>query len=335
MVCAYFYNMKQHDNNKEKMKAMVYTQYGPPQVLHLKEVTKPVPLDNEVLIRIKATAVNSGDWRLRKADPAGVRLFFGLMKPNRNILGGVLSGEIESVGKNVKRYKVGDQVFGATGMSFGAYAEYKCLPENGIFSIKPGNLSHEEAAVIPFGGTTALHFIRKAKVSRGQKVLIFGASGAVGTAAVQLAVHLGAEVTAACSTANLELVKSLGASSVIDYTREDYSKDVEMYDVVYDTVNKSSYSSLLRFVRKDGTLVLGAAEMGGMMRGLWTSLTSKLKVLTGLVSQTGDDVNYLKGLIEAGQFKPVIDRTYSLEQLAEAHEYVEKGHKKGNVAIRV
>lgn len=317
------------------MKAMIYTEYGPPSVLHLAEVTKPVPKPNEVLIRIKATAANSGDWRLRKADPFGVRLFFGLMKPGLRILGGVFSGEIESVGKNVKRYKAGDEVFGATGMSFGAYAEYKCLPEDGIFSIKPKNINHQEAAVIPFGGTTALYFIKKAKVHEGQKVLILGASGAVGTAAVQIAAHLGAEVTAVCSTANMELVRSLGATRVIDYTKEDFSKSTESYDVIYDTVNMSSYESRLKPLTKDGTFVVGAGGLSEMTRGLWTSLTSKRKVLTGVISQTGEGVNYLKGLIEAGKLKPVIDKTYPLEQLAEAHEYVEKGHKKGNVAITV
>lgn len=206
------------------MKAVVYNQYGPPAVLQLKEVPMPTPGDREVRIKIRATAANSGDSRLRKADPFGVRLFFGLLKPNRNILGGVFSGEIESVGKDVTLYKVGDEVFGATGMSFGAYGEYKCLPEDGIFSIKPGKLTHTEAAVIPFGGTTALHFLKKANIQKGQKVLILGASGAVGTAAVQLAAYLGAEVTGVCSPSSMELVKSLGAKKVIDYTREDFTK---------------------------------------------------------------------------------------------------------------
>lgn len=317
------------------MKAMVYTQYGPPQVLQLQKVNKPVPKDNEVLVRIKATAANSGDARLRRADPPGVRLFFGLTKPNRNILGSVFSGEIESIGKNVKRYKVGEQIFGATGMSFGGYAEYKSLPEDGIFTLKPVNLSHEEAAVIPFGGATALHFIRKANIRKGQKVLIIGASGAVGTAAVQLAIHLGAEVTAVAGSANMNLLKSLGAVKVIDYTREDFSTGGETYDVIYDTVNMNSYESRLARLSPDGVLILGAGGLSEMFRGLWTSLTSKRRVVMGVISQNGEDVEYLKGLAEKGLLKPVIDKTYSLEQLADAHAYVEQGHKKGNVAITV
>lgn len=317
------------------MKAMVYTQYGPPQVLQLQKVNKPVPKDNEVLVRIKATAANSGDARLRRADPPGVRLFFGLTKPNRNILGSVFSGEIESIGKNVKRYKVGEEIFGATGMSFGGYAEYKNLPEDGIFTLKPVNLSHEEAAVIPFGGATALHFIRKANIRKGQKVLIIGASGAVGTAAVQLAIHLGAEVTAVAGSANMDLLKSLGAVKVIDYTREDFSTGGETYDVIYDTVNMNSYECRLARLSPDGVLILGAGGLSEMFRGLWTSLTSKRRVVMGVISQNGEDVKYLKGLAEKGLLKPVIDKTYSLEQLADAHAYVEQGHKKGNVAITV
>ena len=315
------------------MKAIVYTQYGSPAVLHLKEVMMPTPKDHEVRIRIRATAVNSGDCRLRKADPFGVRLFFGLMRPNRNILGGVFSGEVESVGKDVTLYKVGDEVFGATGMSFGAYGEYKCLPESGIFSVKPGGLSHMEAAAIPFGGTTALHFLRKANIQKGQKVLIIGASGSVGTSAVQLAAYFGAEVTAVCGPSGVDLVKSIGAKKVIDYTREDFTKSTETYDVIYDTVGKDSYVKCMSSLSNTGTLILGASGMAGMMKGLWTTMTSKRKVITGVISQKAADVSFLKALIEGGKLKPVIDRIYKLSQMVAAHTYVDGGHKKGNVAI--
>jgi NADPH:quinone reductase-like Zn-dependent oxidoreductase len=317
------------------MKAIVYFKYGAPEVLQLNDVEKPTPKDNEILIKIKATAVNSGDVRLRKADPFAVRFFFGLTKPKKNILGGVLSGEIEAIGANVKRYKVGDSVFGATGMGFGAYAEYKCLPESAVLALKPNNITHEEAAVIPFGGMTALHFIKKANIQSGQRILINGASGAVGTAAIQLAKYYGAYVTGVCSTANINLVKSLGADEAIDYTKEDFTKNGKTYDVIFDTVDKISFSDSLKSLNKKGILILGASGIAGMLQGLWTSITSSKKVITGIISQKTEDMIFLKTLIEKGKMKPVIDRTYSITQMAEAHAYVEKGHKKGNVAITV
>ncbi len=315
------------------MKAIVYTHYGPPEVLQLKEVEKPLPKDNEILLKVKATAVNSGDWRLRKADPFAVRLFFGLMKPKINILGSVFSGEVERVGKDVKLFKIGDQVFGHTDMRFGAYAEYKCLPENGTLALKPDNLSHTGAAIIPFGGTAALYFIKKAAIKPGQKILIYGASGAVGSTAVQLAKYFGATVTGVCSTANIDLVKSLGADKVIDYTKEDFTQNDEMYDVIFDTVNKISFSRSLKSLNKNGLLILSAAGMSDMFQGFWTSMTSSKKVITGLISHNAEDIIFLKELIETYKLKPIIDKTYPLEQIAEAHAYVEKGHKKGNVAI--
>ncbi|MBW4362035.1 NAD(P)-dependent alcohol dehydrogenase [Flavobacterium taihuense] len=319
------------------MKAIVYTQYGSPEVLELRDVEKPIPKDNEILIRIRATAVNSGDVRLRKADPFAVRLFFGLFKPKINLLGSVFSGEIESIGSGVQRFKVGDDVFGHTDMSFGTYASYKCFPEKGSIALKPTTITHQEVAVIPFGGTTALHFLKKASIQKSQKVLIFGASGAVGTAAVQLAKYFGANVTGVCSTINVDLVKSLGADKVIDYTKEDFSKNGETYDVIFDTVNKMSISDSLRSLKVCGTLILSAAGFSEMVQGTWTSITSskKIKVLNGIISHTAEDINFLKMLIDADQLKPVIDRTYSLEQMVEAHTYVEKGHKKGNIAIEI
>lgn len=315
------------------MKAIVYTQYGPPGVLQLKEVEKPLPKDNEILLRVKATAVNSGDWRLRKADPFAVRLFYGLTKPKINILGSVFSGEVEKVGKDVTLFKIGDNVFGHTDMRFGAYAEYICLPENGSLALKPDRLTHTEAAVIPFGGTTALHFIKKAKIKSGQKVLINGASGAVGSIAVQLAKYFGANVTGVCSTANIDLIKSLGADKVIDYTKEDFTKTGEVYDIIFDTVNKISFSRALRSLNKNGLMILSAAGMSEMLQGFWTSKTNSKKVMTGVISHKAEDIIFLKKLVEDGKLKPVIDKTYPLEKIAEAHAYVEKGHKKGNVAI--
>lgn len=317
------------------MKAAVYTQYGSPEVLQTKEVTKPEPKANEILLKIKATAVNSGEVRLRKADPFAVRFLFGLTKPKLNILGAVFSGEVESIGKDVTRFKVGDQVFGHTDMKFGAYAEYICVAEDGSLAMKPTNISHNEAATIPFGGTTALHFIKKADIKPGQKVLIVGASGAVGSAAVQLAKSYGAIVTGVCSTSNVALVRSIGADKVIDYKKEDFTQNGEVYDVIYDAVKTISIFRSAKSLKKNGIMILGAAMISEMIQGLFTSITSGRKVLMGVISHKAEDINFLKTLIEKGKYKPVIDRTYSLEQIAEAHAYVEKGHKKGNVAINI
>lgn len=317
------------------MKAIVNTRYGPPEVLQLKEVEKPQPKDHELLVRIVATAVNSGDWRLRKAEPYAVRFFFGLRKPRISILGGVFSGEIEAVGKDVTLFNVGKPVFGSTGMRFGAYAQYICLPENSAIALKPDILSHKEAAVIPFGASTALHFLRKANIKAGQNVLIYGASGSVGTAAVQLAKYYGANVTAVCSTTNLEMVNSIGADKVIDYTKTDFTKSTEIYDVIMCTTNKLSFSQSIKSLHKKGTLILSDAGMREILKGIWTSISSSQNVLTGVISQDAGTMQFLKELIDNGKLKPVIDRTYSLEHMAEAHAYVELGHKKGNVAVTV
>jgi NADPH:quinone reductase-like Zn-dependent oxidoreductase len=317
------------------MKAAVYTQYGQPAVLHIKEVPKPTPGHNEILLSVKATAVNSGDVRLRKADPFAVRFLFGLIRPKISILGTVFSGEVESVGKGVKNFKVGDFIFGHTDMNFGAYAEYKCIPENGSLALKPANIKHGEAASIPFGGVTALHFIKKANIKPGQKVLIVGASGAVGSAAVQIAKSYGANVTGVCSTANIALVKSLGADEVIDYTKEDFTQNGGKYDVIFDTVRTISVSRSLKSLTKNGIMILSAAGMQEMLQGLWLSKTRSVKVMTGVIGHSAADIIFLKELIEAGKYKPVIDKTYSLEQITEAHTYVEKGHKKGNVVISI
>ncbi len=317
------------------MKAAVYDHYGSPQVLQLKEVPKPIPKKNEILISIKATAVNSGDVRLRKADPFAVRFFFGLFKPKIKILGSVFSGEVESVGINVKLFKEGDQVFGHTTMSLGAYAEYICVPEDGSLALKPANIEHIQAAAIPFGGVTALYFIKKALLKEHQKILVVGASGAVGTAAIQLAKSYGAIATGVCSTANIDLVKSIGADHVIDYTKEDFTRNGEVYDLIFDTVNTISVSRSLRSLTKKGVMILSAAGMAQMFRGMWINTTTNRTVLMGVIRHNAEDISFLKKLIETDKFKPVIDRTYPIEQIAEAHAYVETGHKKGNIAINL
>ena len=319
------------------MKVMVYSKYGSPDVLHIKEVEKPVPKDNEVLIKIYATSVTSGDVRMRKADPFAIRFFNGFMKPKKiTVLGNELAGEIEAIGKDVKLFKKGDQVFGQAGLTLGTNAEYICLSEDVALAIKPANLTYEEAAVIPFGGNTSLHFLREGNIRSGQKVLIYGASGSLGVSAIQLAKYFGAEVTGVCSPKNFEMVKSLGADKVIDYTKEDFAKNGPVYDIVFDTLGKSPFSGCIKSLKKNG-IYLRAVHMSlsSVVRGFWTSFTTSKKVIGGLATERKENLIFLKELIETGKLKPVIDRRYPLEQLVEAHDYVEKGHKKGNVAITV
>ena len=304
------------------MKAIVCTKYGPPEVLKFEEVEKPTPKDNEVLIKIHATTVHVGDTRIRGFrvpfwQMVPFRLFLGIRKPKKDILGMALTGLIETVGKNVKNFRTGDEVMALTGFEFGAYAEYKCMPEDGILALKPTNLSFGEAAAIPAGGITALTCLRKADIRKGQKVLIYGASGSVGTYAVQLARHFGAEVTGVCSTVNLELVRSLGADHVIDYTREDFTRTDERYDVVFDSVDKISRSEGKKALMRTGTYLNVDRDSG-----------------TGADLKQSDLI-FLNELCEAGRLKPVIDRSYPFDQIVEAHRYVDKGHKKGNVVISV
>ena len=322
------------------MKAAVYTRYGPPDVVRIKDVEKPIPKDNQVLVRIHATTLCAADWRLRKADPFLVRFINGLWSPKKlHILGMEFAGTIESVGKTVTRFREGDQVFGSTGFKFGAHAEYLCLPEDGALAIKPVNMAFEEAAAVMFGGVSALHFLRKAKIQAGQKVLVYGASGSVGIFAVQLAKHFGADVTGVCSTGNVDLVKSLGACDVVDYTREDFSKAGRVYDMVFDAVGKSGFSRSLKSLKRGGFYVrVGGSGrllpmLGGMLRGMWVSTTGAARVISGVAVGADGDPAFLKGLIEAGNLRTVIDRRYSLEEIVEAHRYVEAGHKIGHVVI--
>lgn len=320
------------------MKAVVYEKYGPPEVLQLKEVDKPAPKDNEVLIKTHATTVTSGDWRVRSLNvPAGfgliTRLVFGVTKPRQPILGTELAGIVESVGKNVRKFKVGDHVFAFSDAAMGCHAEYKCMPEDGAMALKPANLTYEAAAALSFGGTTALDFFRRGKFQSGEKVLVNGASGGVGTAAVQLAKHFGADVTGVCSTANVELVRSLGASHVIDYTKEDFTQNGETYDVIIDIVGTAPFSRSKASLKERGRLLMVLGGLPDMLRIPWVSMTSSKKVIAGSAAGRAEDLRFLAGLAEAGEFKPVIDRRYPFEQIAEAHRYVDTGHKKGNVVI--
>jgi len=325
------------------MKAIVCTKYGPPDVLQLKEVEKPTPKDNEVLIRIHAASVTMGDCEMRSLKFSGLlkvlmRLGIGFRGPRKrfSILGQELAGEIESVGNEVTLFKKGDQVFAATGFHFGAYAEYVCLPEEGTLLIKPVNMTYEEAAVVPIGGLEALHFLRKANIQKGQTVLISGASGSIGTFAIQLAKYYGAEVTGVGNPKSLEVMKSIGADKVIDYTKEDFTESGETYDVIFDVIGKSSFSSCIGSLNKKGIYLLANPKMSLINREKWASRRSDKKLISGNMDTTKErteQLNFLKELIEAGKIRSVIDRHYPLEQTAEAHTYVETGEKSGNVVI--
>lgn len=320
------------------MKAIVYERYGPPEVLQLKEVEKPTPKDNEVLIKTHATTVTSGDWRVRSLNvPAGfgliMRLVFGVSRPKQPILGTELAGVIESVGKDVRKFKVGDHVFAFSDAAMGCHAEYKCMPQDGAIALKPANLTFDETAAISFGGTTALSFLRRGKLQRGESVLVNGASGGVGTAVVQLAKHFGADVTGVCSTANVELVRSLGASRVIDYTKEDFTQNGETYDVIVDTVGTAPFSRSKASLKEGGRLLMVLGGLPDMLQIPWVSMTSSKKIIAGPATGRAEDLRFLAELAEAGEFKPVIDRRYPFEQIAEAHRYVDTGRKRGNVII--
>ena len=325
------------------MKAIFCTQYGPPDVLKVREVEKPAPKPNEVLIRIRATTVSAADCELRRFDFPGwvwlpVRLWFGLLKPRVRVFGQELAGEIEETGKDARSFKKGDRVFAATGMGLGAHAEYICLPETpmgGAMARMPSNLSFEEAAAVPYGGGEALQFLRKANIQSGQKVLINGAGGSFGTFAVQLAKCFGAQVTAVDSTLKLDMLRSLGADRVIDYTRDGFTDSHETYDVIFDVVRSSPSRSMVRSLRENGTYLTANPGFAELMLSLRTSMTGKKKVILGVQSGTNKDLEYLRDLIEAGKLRPVVDRQFPLEQTAEAHRYAESGKKKGNVVITI
>jgi len=323
------------------MKSVVCTKYGPPEVLQIEEVEKPVPKDNEVLVKVYATTVSAADQRVRSFTVPALfwipaRLMLGIRKPRKPILGMELSGKIEAIGKDVKSFKKGDKVFAASLQTFGAYAEYICLSEDGPIALKPINTTYLEAASIPIGARTALHYLKNlANVKPGQKVLIYGASGSVGTYAVQLAKYFGAEVTGVCSKANLELVESLGADHIIDYTRPDFTENFKTYDIIFITVDKCPFSACKKALCKKG-IYLNIGRPIPSLQMLWTSLTSSKKIVVGKNSpETAQALTVIKRIIEEGQLKPVIDRNYTLGQIVEAHRYVDRGHKKGNVVISV
>ena len=331
------------------MKAIVYTEYGPANVLQIKEMEKPAPKENEILIKIHATSVTVGDLWARnfKAISPGkfsmplpfwlpARLYFGFNKPKVNILGAELAGEVEAVGKNVKRFTAGDQVFGYPGQSMGAYAEYLCMPEDGFVAHKPSNMTYEEAAVVPYGAITALNLLQKINLQPGQKILINGASGGIGSAVVQIAKHhFGAHVTGVCGTPRLDFVKSLGADKVIDYTKEDFTQNGEAYDVIFDIQGKCSFSRCKNSLKPDGILLFASFKMKQVLQMVWTSMRGGKRVICALATGGNEHLLAAKELIEAGKIKAIIDRCFPLEQTAEAHRYIEDGHKKGHVVIAV
>lgn len=323
------------------MKAIVCTQYGPPEVLQLREVEKPAPKDNEVLIKIKATTANGADARIRGAVFPSIfnlpaKMVMGFKGPRKKILGVELAGVVEATGKHVTRFKVGDEIFASTGAAMGAYSEYTCLPEDTVMTTKPANMTFEEAAAVPHCALAALFYLRKANVQSGQKVLIYGAAGGIGTFAVQLAKDIGAEVTGVCSTSSIELVKSLGADKVIDYTKEDLSQSGDTYDVIFDTVGKGPIKECVNALNEKG-LYLSAVhlELSRIITGINVSMSSSKKVIGGVAKYTTESLNDLKNMIEAGKLKTAIDKRYTLEQIAEAHAYVDTGHKKGHVVITI
>jgi NADPH:quinone reductase-like Zn-dependent oxidoreductase len=320
------------------MKAILYERYGPPEVLQLKEIETPTPQDNQVLIKTYATTVTAGDWRVRSLTvPTGFklisRLVFGVSKPRQPILGTELAGVVESIGKDVHKFQIGDPVFAFSDFAMGCYAEYKCIAEDGPIVPKPANLTYGEAAALSFGGTTALDFFRRGTLQSGDKILINGASGCVGTAAVQLAKYFGAEVTGVCSTANLELVKSLGASHVIDYSQADFTQNGQTYDVIFDAVGTAPFARSKASLKPGGRLLLAVAGLPTMLQSPWQSMISGKKIIAGPVSVRLEDLRLLAELAEAGAFKPAIDRLYPFDQIVEAHRYVDTGRKRGNVII--
>jgi NADPH:quinone reductase-like Zn-dependent oxidoreductase len=320
------------------MKAFVYENFGPPAALELKEVDQPVPKKNEVLIKILATTVTSADCRLRSQNfPRGfgfiTRLVFGIRKPRRKILGTELAGVVVAIGSQVTQFRVGDEVFALTGIGLGCYAQYKCLPATGCIALKPAGLSATDAAALPFGGTTAIDFLRRANLLNGERVLVNGASGCVGSAIVQLARYAGAEVTGVCSSRNVALVQALGASHVIDYDKENFTENGPVYDVIVDTIGTVSPARSYLALKPGGRLLLVAAGLPEICQALWLSMRHNFRVIAGPATERQADLHKLAELVSTGKFKPVIDRTYPFSEIKAAHHYVDLGHKKGNVVI--
>lgn len=315
------------------MKVITARKYGPPEVLQLEEWEMPSPKKNEIRVKIYNTSVNSADWRIRKPDPNLARLFFGITKLKQPILGGSIAGVIDSVGENITKFQIGDKIFGSTGLGMGAYAESICLPESAIITILPKEISFPEGAALPFGSLTALDFIQRCKIQKNQTMVIYGASSSVGTAAIQLAKHFGAKITAVCSKGNFELVRSIGADLVMDYEEFHSDSHNKTYDVVFECVGKSSIPSNLKHLTKGGNLVLVAASFTDMFKAAWISFTRKINIKFGPIAETLDNLKFLAELTKNRDFKVIIDRSYSLENMVEAHRYVEAGHKKGNVVI--
>jgi len=316
------------------MKAFLFEKYGPAEVLHLAQLDKPVPKANEILIKVFATTVTAGDWKTRRGEPFVIRFLLGLLKPKKNILGFEFAGEIESAGKAVTLFKKGDHIFG-TSVSGGAYAEYFCIEETGVVAIKPTNLSYDEAAAGSSGAVAAFQGLGIGKIQSGQKVLINGASGSLGSFAVQLAKSFGAEVTGVCSTSNVELVQSLGADAVIDYTMQNFTESGKQYDIIFDTVGKSSFAACKRSLSNRGIYISSWPSAPLIVQVVWTSILGKKKARIMTETPSLKSLTIIKELLESGKIIPVIDRRYPLEQLVEAHQYVEQGHKKGNVVINI
>lgn len=331
------------------MKAIVYTEYGEPDVLNIQEVEKPYPKGNEVLIRIRAVSVNYGDIIARNFKNISTQEFnmpllfwilarfgFGLNNPKRKILGNTFAGQIETIGNDVKQFKEGEQVFGYIGEKMGGYAEYLCMPENGIIAVKPSNMTYEEASIIPYGTIMALNLLKKANIQKGQKVLIIGASGGIGSAAVQLAKHhFDTEVTGVCGTPGLEFVKALGADKVIDYTKEDSIQFEETYDIIFDILGKGSFSQYKKSLKETGVYLLSSFKSKKLLQMLWTSIKGGKKVVCAIATPETEDLIFIKKLVEEGKIKSVIDKCFPLEQTAEAHKYYETGNKRGNIVIKV
>lgn len=328
------------------MKAIVYNDYGSPDVLQLRDIVRPTPKENEIVVRVRATTVNYGDLIARNFKNVSPREFnmsalfwlpakmeFGFSKPKNPILGSEFAGEVVALGKDVTKFKVGDAVFGYLGQRMGAYAEFCCVAENGTVALKPANMSFAEAATVPYGAIMALGILKKANLQRGQKVLIIGASGGIGSAAVQLANYYGAEVTGVCGTLRLEFVKSLGAGQAIDYTKEDFTKGAEMYDLIFDVLGKSNFSRCKRVLKDNGRYLLASFKTKQLLQMLWTSKIGTQKVICAFAAERSEDLEFIKDLIEAGAYKAIIDKQFSMEQAVEAHRYVEAGLKRGHVVI--